>query len=194
MERRRLAGQNNKKMKTDASRVLAFQKYTEACMFFRALLAFLILPCVVAGLIPIILACLDPWRGHGFLFPGIPVAGLGLLVLLWCVRDFYVSGKGTLAPWDPPKNLVTTGLYCYSRNPMYVGVLTLICGWALLSGSPLLACYMVLFSVIFHLRVVHYEEPWLSKKFGAEWTAYCNKTQRWLPHPANPKHETRNTR
>lgn len=161
-------------------------------MFLRALMAFMILPFIVAGLIPLVLASLDPWSGHCFVFFGIPVAGLGLAVLLCCVREFYVSGKGTLAPWDPPKNLVTSGPYRYSRNPMYVGVLTLICGWALLSGSPLIACYMLLFTIIFPLRVVHYEEPWLSKKFGAEWTAYCNKTQRWLPHPANRKHKTRN--
>ena len=163
-------------------------------MFFRALLAFLILPFLVAGLIPLVLASIDPWRGHGFLFFGIPVAGLGFLVLLSCVRDFYVSGKGTLAPWDPPKHLVTVGLYRYSRNPMYIGVLTLIGGWALLTGSPLLASYLLLFAIIFHLRVVHFEEPSVSKKFGLEWTSYCNKTQRWLPHPANPKHETRNSK
>ena len=150
-------------------------------MFIRSLLAFLILPCSVAGLIPLILTYVDPWRGHGFLLFGIPVMVLGLTVLLWCVRDFYVAGKGTLAPWDPPKHLVTVGLYRYSRNPMYVGVLTLIGGWALLAGSPLLACYLFLFSVIFHLRVIRFEEPWLSKQFGAEWTAYCTITPRWLP-------------
>ena len=149
-------------------------------MFSRALLAFLILPCMVAGLIPLILASVDPWRGHGLLFLGIPAMGLGLIVLLWCVRDFYVSGKGTLAPWDPPKHLVIVGLYRYSRNPMYIGVLTLIGGWTLLSGSPLLAFYLILFTIIFHLRVVHFEEPWLSKKFGTEWTSYCAITPRWM--------------
>ncbi len=157
-------------------------------MFFRALLAFLILPCIVAGLIPLILASLDPWRGQGFLFPGIPVTGLGLIALLWCVRDFYVSGKGTLAPWDPPKHLVVVGLYRYSRNPMYIGVLTLIAGWVLLTGSLLLACYLLVFAVIFQLRVIRFEEPWLSKKFGVEWTAYCATTPRWLPPLANNGH------
>ena len=164
-------------------------------MFFRALLAFLILPCIVAGLIPLILASLDPWRGHALLIFGIPVAGLGLAVLFWCVRDFYVSGKGTLAPWDPPRHLVVVGLYRYSRNPMYIGVLTLIGGWALLTGSPLLTCYLLIFAVIFHLRVIRFEEPWLSKKFGVEWTAYFAITPRWLPGlghnskfpPADPK-------
>ena len=149
-------------------------------MFFRALLAFLILPFLVAGLIPLVLAAIDLWRGHGFLFSGILVAGLGLLVLLCCVRDFYISGKGTLAPWDPPKHLVTVGLYRYSRNPMYIGVLTLIGGWALLTASPLLASYLLLFAVIFHLRVLLYEEPWLSNRFGAEWISYRANTPRWI--------------
>ncbi|MFA6294486.1 MAG: hypothetical protein WC637_22030, partial [Victivallales bacterium] len=67
-------------------------------MFFRAFLAFLILPFMFAGLIPLVLAAADPWCGHAFLLSGIPVAGLGVIVLLWCVRDFYVSRKGTLAP------------------------------------------------------------------------------------------------
>jgi len=156
-------------------------------MFLRALLAFLILPCIVAGLIPLILASIDPWCGNSLLLFGIPVTGLGLIVLLWCVRDFYVSGKGTLAPWDPPRHLVVVGLYRYSRNPMYIGVLTLIGGWALLTGSPLLACYLLIFSAIFHLRVIRFEEPWLSKKFGIEWTAYCAVTPRWLPRLRTPR-------
>jgi len=156
-------------------------------MFLRALLAFLILPCIVAGLIPLILASIDPWCGNSLLLFGIPVTGLGLIVLLWCVRDFYVSGKGTLAPWDPPRHLVVVGLYRYSRNPMYIGVLTLIGGWALLTGSPLLACYLLIFSAIFHLRVIRFEEPWLSKKFGVEWIAYCAVTPRWLPRLRTPR-------
>ena len=55
---------------------------------------------------------------------------LGCAGLLWCVRDFYVFGKGTLAPWSPPERLVTAGLYRYSRNPMYVAVLLILLGWA----------------------------------------------------------------
>ena len=161
-------------------------------MFIRALTAFLVLPFTVAGIIPLIIVLSDPWRGHALHLFGIPVAALGLFILLWCVRDFYVSGKGTLAPWDPPKHLVITGLYRHSRNPMYVGVLTLLCGWALFTASPLLTCYFLAFSVGFHLRVIFYEEPYLSKQFGAGWLAYCAKTPRWLLHKANPKHETRN--
>ena len=89
-------------------------------MFLRALLAFLMVPVVVAGIVPFTLALYDPFKGTGSLAGGLLLA-IGLAILLWCVRDFYVSGKGTLAPWDPPKHLVTVGLYRYVRNPNVCG-------------------------------------------------------------------------
>jgi protein-S-isoprenylcysteine O-methyltransferase Ste14 len=74
---------------------------------------------------------------------------IGLVLLLWCVRDFYVRGEGTVAPWDPPQNLVVVGLYRYMRNPMYVSVIVLVGGWALACGSPLLVRYVAALSVGF---------------------------------------------
>ncbi len=105
-------------------------------MFLRALASFLVLPGVVAGLVPPVLAAADPWRRSGWA-GGVAVLAVGLFALLWTVRDFYVAGKGTLAPWDPPRHLVVVGLYGYTRNPMYMGVITVVAGWALLRGSPL---------------------------------------------------------
>ncbi|HCE43875.1 MAG TPA: isoprenylcysteine carboxyl methyltransferase [Lentisphaeria bacterium] len=149
-------------------------------MFLRALTAFLILPGVFAGLLPALMAHFDPWRCHAIIVPGAVIMAVGLFLLVWCVRDFYVAGKGTLAPWDPPKHLVIVGLYRFSRNPMYISVMTLIGGWALLAASPLIAAYLLLSCIIFHLRVIFYEEPCLSKMFGQEWTDYCVNTPRWL--------------
>jgi len=99
-------------------------------LFLRALIAFLVLPVMVGGLLPWLLLPIDKWRTSGTWF-GLPVLGCGIFVLLWCVRDFYVIGKGTLAPWDPPKRLVVVGLYRFVRNPMYVGVLGVVLGGAL---------------------------------------------------------------
>jgi len=149
----------------------------------RALLAFLALPGVVAFVVPPILAWVDPWRA-GAILPGALVMLVGLGWLLWCVRDFYVSGKGTLAPWDPPKRLVVVGLYRHVRNPMYVGVLTLVAGWALLLASPLILGYALVLAVGFHIRVLTHEEPWLESRFGDEWRRYRAEVRRWLPRLA----------
>jgi protein-S-isoprenylcysteine O-methyltransferase Ste14 len=129
-------------------------------MFMRALLAFLVLPGVAAGIAPPAIAYVDPWRGAVWT-PGLAVMLAGAIVLLWCVRDFYVSGKGTLAPWDPPLKIVTVGLYRFVRNPMYVGVLLLVFGWSLYLSSVLLALYMFVLAIGFHVWVITYEEPWI---------------------------------
>lgn len=149
-------------------------------MFIRALLAFLILPGFAAFVLPPLLANADPWRAE-VLWPGGIVMLLGLVLLLWCVRDFSVSGRGTLAPWDPPKNLVVVGLYRHVRNPMYLGVLTLVAGWAVLLASPVLALYTVVLATGFHLRVIVHEEPWLNSQFGNAWARYHDNVGRWLP-------------
>lgn len=106
---------------------------------------------------------------------------LGFIILFRCIRDFYVSGKGTLAPWDPPKKLVVVGLYRHMRNPMYVGVLALVVGWSMLLTSPVLILYTLILAISFHIRVVTHEEPWLESRFGSEWQKYCTEVSRWLP-------------
>lgn len=149
-------------------------------MFLRALLAFLVLPGVVAFIVPPVLALIDPWK-TGIFLPGAFVMLLGIVLLLWCVRDFYVSGKGTLAPWDPPTKLVVVGLYRYMRNPMYVGVIILVVGWSVLLTSPVLMCYALILGVGFHIRVLIHEEPWLESQFGNEWREYRSAVGRWVP-------------
>ena len=149
-------------------------------MIIRAAIAFLALPAVVAGLVPaLIVRRATPDQSTTFV--GIALLGAGSFLLLWCVRDFFVSGKGTLAPWDPPKHLVVVGLYRHVRNPMYLAVLTVIAGWSLLYTSAWVAIYMTFLAVGFHVRVIMHEEPWLHRQFGVEWEAYCASVSRWLP-------------
>jgi protein-S-isoprenylcysteine O-methyltransferase Ste14 len=157
-------------------------------MFFRALIAFLILPGVYAGLIPAVITASDPHRGGGSPL-GYPFVLLGFILLLWCVRDFYVSGNGTLAPWDPPKRLVVSGLYRFVRNPMYVAMLILLAGWTVAAGSRWLGWYTAFFAVAFHLRIVLHEEPLLRRQFGAEWLSYAAAVRRWLPRARPWKQE-----
>ena len=149
-------------------------------MFLRAFLAFLVLPGMAAGVVPLALSLFDPFKGDGNLF-GLIMIGIGFSILLWCVLDFYVSGKGTLAPWDPPKKLVIVGLYRHVRNPMYVGVLFILLGWIIVTASPMVFGFTLILSIAFHFRVVTSEEPWAEMTFGYEWLGYKNNVPRWLP-------------
>lgn len=149
-----------------------------------ALAAFLVLPGTVAFLVP--------WLLHpaatSFHPDAAPLLAGGVAVLLWCVRDFYLAGRGTLAPWAPPRHLVTVGLYRWSRNPMYVGVLLVLCAWALAYRSATLWAYAAVVAIAFHLRVVLAEEPWLARTFGDAWSAYRGRVSRWLPWPRRTGH------
>ena len=144
--------------------------------FWQAAIAFLVLPGTVAFIVPWLLR--PPVARVNFV--GVPVLVAGGLLLLWCVRDFYVAGHGSLAPWAPPERLVIVGLYRLSRNPMYIAVLVVLSGWATIFASRTLWLYAAFIAIAFHLRVVFGEEPWLARTHGAEWTAYRADVPRWL--------------
>ena len=148
----------------------------------RATLAVLAMPGIVAGVLPwYIHRGTDRWplTIGGLEWLGAALAVLGLVVFAWTVRDFFVRGQGTLAPWDPPRALVAEGAYRYARNPMYVGVLLLIWGQGLWWRSGEVVVYGYLMAVIFHLRVVLGEEPWLARTFPEPWRAYTARVKRW---------------
>ncbi len=104
----------------------------------------------------------------------------GTAIYLWCLWDFAAFGRGTPAPLDAPRRLVVRGLYRTSRNPMYVGVLTILAGWLVLAPSVHLAIYVAGVGLVFHLVVVLYEEPRLRRQFGGEYRAYQERVGRWL--------------
>ncbi|MBL0171090.1 MAG: isoprenylcysteine carboxylmethyltransferase family protein [Gemmatimonadaceae bacterium] len=145
----------------------------------RAVGAFLALPGTVAFLVP--LALVGPLdASRPLALEGAVVVVIGCVVLAWCVRDFYVTGRGTLAPWSPPEQLVVVGLYRYSRNPMYVGVLLIVSGWALGFRSTALSVYALTLAALFQLRVVYGEEPWLARTHGEAWNHYARSVPRWI--------------
>lgn len=112
---------------------------------------------------------------------GIVVALAGAALVAWCVGTFVFTGRGTPAPFDPPRRLVVTGPYRFVRNPMYLGAAIALAGAALFYGSLTLLGYIALFLLTAHGFVLAYEEPTLLRRFGAEYDAYRARVGRWLP-------------
>lgn len=106
---------------------------------------------------------------------------IGTAIYFWCLWDFAVRGRGTPAPIDAPSRLVVYGLYRYVRNPMYIGVLLVIIGWAMFFYSKSVVVYGAAVGLFFHLFVVLFEEPLLREKFGEAYRSYCQRVGRWLP-------------
>src|SRR5579862_5182943 len=106
---------------------------------------------------------------------------VGLLPLFGSIVRFVVVGHGTLVPAAPPQHLVVTGLYRYVRNPMYVAVVAVILGQAILFGDWRLMTYGGLMWLAFHAFVLTYEEPVLAQKFGAQYEDFRANVPRWIP-------------
>ena len=154
-------------------------------LFVKNLLFTLLIPGTVGVYLPLRLA---QWRGRSPTGGWLAVVGgaafcIGGAIYAWCLWDFARFGRGTPAPIDAPKRLVARGLYRYTRNPMYIAVLSGIGGWAALFHEPFLLLYGLLVGLLFHLFVVAYEEPHLRARFGAEYEAFCARVPRWLPRP-----------
>jgi protein-S-isoprenylcysteine O-methyltransferase Ste14 len=112
---------------------------------------------------------------------GMVFGAAGAAVALWCIFTFASIGRGTPAPFDPPRRLVIQGPYRFVRNPMYIGAGLALASAALFYGSLPLLGYTAFFVLATHLFVVSYEEPTLRRTFGQEYEAYCRRVRRWWP-------------
>lgn len=146
-----------------------------ATLFMGFLLLFLPAQILTwSGITPPASLGLAQWTGMG-------VGVLGFLLAVSCVLTFVVIGRGTAAPFDPPRRLVSRGPYRYVRNPMYIGAGLVLAGAALFYGSPWLWAYLGLLWIVVHLLVVLYEEPTLRRLFGQDYEDYTKRVERWWP-------------
>jgi protein-S-isoprenylcysteine O-methyltransferase Ste14 len=150
----------------------------------RSLFWTVLLPGVVAGYLP--------WRYFGLrdvqldLANPVHIVGLlciavGAALLITCIWEFARSGRGTLSPVDPPRELVVRGLYRYVRNPMYLSVTLIVLGEFLLTRSRPLLVYWVVWFIAVNLFVIGYEEPTLRERFGVAYDRYREEVGRWIP-------------
>ena len=151
-------------------------------IWFRALSFVIAVQLTVIGVIPWLLARagprlqIGPWHWLGI----VPLA-VGALALLWCNWAFVMRGRGTAAPYDPPRALVLQGLYRHVRNPMYVSAILILLGIGLWTGAAILFGYSLLLALSYHVFVRYYEEPHLQRVFGQSYAEYCAKVPRWWP-------------
>ena len=149
--------------------------------FLRNLAFTLIVPGTVAVYVPLYVARHEPIGTGLALITGSLLIALGAAIYFACQWDFAVFGRGTPAPIDEPRKFVSRGLYRHVRNPMYLGVLTTIVGWATLFRTTALLWYALGVAIAFHLFVLLYEEPHLKRVFGHEYEEYCAQVNRWMP-------------
>ena len=122
-------------------------------LFLRNLAFTLIVPGTVAVYVPLYVARNVTSGPTGALVAGSVLIFLGAAIYLACQWDFAIWGRGTPAPIDAPRKFVSRGLYRYVRNPMYLGVLTVILGWAAVFQTTKLLWYAFGVGTAFHLFV-----------------------------------------
>lgn len=156
-------------------------------LFIRNFIFTVLQPGIVAGLIPYWILgengnvlFVEQLRSHWIHLSGAIICLVGLIIMLTCIVSFAVYGQGTLSPVDPTKKLVVSGLYTFSRNPMYVGVILILIGESIFFTSVALGVYSIFIFIVFYIFIVFFEEPRLRKDFGEEYKLYCEKVRRWI--------------
>lgn len=116
-----------------------------------------------------------------YLIAGILLLSAGLFLAGWTMVLFNNVGKGTLAPWNPPENLVVKGPYCYVRNPMIIGVLLVLISEYFLLNAIEILWWAVLFFIINNIYFYVFEERQLENRFGEEYKKYKKNVPMWIP-------------
>lgn len=154
-------------------------------LFLRNLFFTILQPGIVAVLIPWWLSGrqADEILPPAFLWfhiLGLAIFTAGTVLMLICIVNFALHGKGTLSPADPTKKLVIAGPYKFSRNPMYVGVMMMLIGESIYFQSSKLGVYALIIFIAFYTFIVFFEEARLQNDFGNEYTEYRKRVRRWI--------------
>lgn len=135
-------------------------------------LVHLVIAFVLGWLLPIML---PDWVAYA----GIALV-IGGMVLAFLALNQLVHAQTSPDPYAPTTAVVTSGVYQYSRNPIYVGYLCAVMGFPLLIGSPWGLFTLPLQLLLFNKLVIEFEEKYLAQKFGQAYAAYTESVRRWL--------------
>lgn len=148
-----------------------------------SLIWFILVPFPLAYIIPGLIDLIDSGKFHvpaPLIWFGLLISIIGTSVLLFCFYNFVKSGVGSPAVFDQPKKLLSSNIYSYSRNPMYVSVIMIISGQILWYGNLLILGYGIVLGLALHMWIMFYEEPRLIKRFGKPYEDYKSKIPRWI--------------
>jgi protein-S-isoprenylcysteine O-methyltransferase Ste14 len=151
-------------------------------MVLRHILSILVLPFTVSIVVPAVLA-----QGEKVLplslaqLGGVPLIVVGLVLVVLTIHHFATVGRGTLAPWDPPRRLVIRGVYRHVRNPMISGVLLIVLGESVLLESRAVGLWAATVLAINAIYIPLIEEPGLDQRFGEDYHLYKRHVPRWIP-------------
>jgi protein-S-isoprenylcysteine O-methyltransferase Ste14 len=158
---------------------------------WQHLKSIILLPALVTLIIPTVLLLVTGEINLGWFlsFPldiiptvaGFTLIIIGLFLLVKTNQHFAKMGKGTLAPWDPPKKLVVCGIYRHTRNPMILGILIILLGEAVVFGSISLFLWFIIFLIGNHIYIIKSEEPDLVRRFKEDYLVYMKHVPRWIP-------------
>ncbi|HEX5111683.1 MAG TPA: isoprenylcysteine carboxylmethyltransferase family protein, partial [Saprospiraceae bacterium] len=154
-------------------------------LLLRNLIFTILQPGLVAGLFPYLILgsrvkqIFSQYFGLPQYFGSI-IFFIGLIIMIKTILQFALEGEGTLSPADPTRRLVVRGLYQYSRNPMYIGVMAMLIGEAVFFEGGGLWLYLLFVGIAFNIFILLVEEPRLKRDFGEEYEQYKQKVRRWL--------------
>jgi len=118
-----------------------------------------------------------PWN----LVLGLVLLLPGTTAVLWTYAQFF-RARGTPVPINPPQELIITGLYAYSRNPMLMGIFLVFFGVGVLTGSIALTfIFSPLLVLFFYFQITLVEEKEMEMKFGRAYLEYRRRVPRFFP-------------
>jgi len=107
------------------------------------------------------------------------IAIVGLILILKSVPKHKEAGTN-VEPWEPTHAIISTGLYAYTRNPIYLGMAVTHGGIAIAAASLGALISLIAAVIVIQTYVIAREERYLSEKFGQEYMDYKNKVRRWI--------------